>query len=278
MPRRLGTAALMLGLAIAICFVSLWLLARYQRASFEELAKQVSALQVGKSSFIDAKQLADRYRPHVRTTPENCDAHSCEFTVILTNFLVDRAKNRPPDGRWFNFRAFRRLGIRPALAVATATVKDGTIQEVRFDAAYEGTRGEWLYAEWTSMIEFPPMLRCQILTQQRHPGYVVSTGRAATADMPGRYVSVTFGKVINDTERNRCEHIKFDCMTNVSECGKDIPLAARAFMPLISQDVIDDDALRRSDPEKYATSIDQCLRESQGRVTGPLFGNRDGKP
>jgi len=134
MPRKLATAAGIVGLAFVITVALFWLLACHQRKTFEELAKQFSALQVGNSTFTDAQQLADRYRPYVRTAQESCTAHSCEFRVLLANFLVDRSYSRPPDGRWFNLRLFRRLGIRPAVAIATATVEDGKVRKVNFAA------------------------------------------------------------------------------------------------------------------------------------------------
>jgi hypothetical protein len=233
---------------------------RQQQARLQELASRLSFLRVTESTFADSEQIRLLYKTEAAIDGENCSASSCKFRILLVNFLVDRRTEKPPDGRWFNLRLLRRLGIRPAAGLGVVTIKDGKVQEVRFSATYESAQDEWIWAHWSGVAQFSPVLKCESDLLSHHRSYVVRTGRSAMNSMNGPYTSAEFQSEANRRDRTRCQSIRFECLTSLSECAGDVSKRARAFMPSIYQDLVDDEAAQRADPQRYWAAERECLK------------------
>jgi hypothetical protein len=238
---------------------SMWLTARHQRAKFEELGRRCSTLKANTTNFEVAKQILNAYSQHATIEGQTCTGLRCKFIIVLTNFLVDRDPNNAGSGRWFDIKLLRHVGIRPAVAVAKVSVESGRVQTGEFVAAYESTRGAWIWASWNSVVQLSQALKCANLAQGRERAYAFSVGYTNQPNMDGPYVSAFFEPAVDESERERCQYIKFDCMTSFSECSKDQSLGARPLMPRIDQELVQNDSIRQSHSEQYENAVRECL-------------------
>ena len=236
----------------------MWAVARYQQAEFENLSARASALRVGESSLADAEELLRLYKSRAASEYENCPASSCDLSMSIANFLWRPPSPEEPEGHllWINTHLLRRVGIRPAIAVVFVTVHNGKIQKVNFGAVYESPGGDWLWGHWGAVDKLPPALKCESLAQ-RHPAYVVRR-EFQHRDPRGPSVWAFFQSTANQAERTRCQYIRFACMTNPFDCANGTTLEAGPFMPLVYQDILTDEAVRKANPEKYRKDLEDC--------------------
>lgn len=258
---RLRNIALVVFAVLIVSAASMWSLARYQQTKFEKLAESVSRLKAYDSPFDQAEEILTRYKQHATVEDQPCTASSCKFTIVLKNFLVDN--HVPVRTRWFDSKLLRLFGVRPAAVVARAAIKDGTVQESELAAAYESTRGAWIWASWSSVVHLSLASKCENLALGRESSYMVTTGHTNQSNMHGPYVSATFEPSINDSERARCQYIRFDCMTSLIECANNGSVGARKFMPRVEQDIADTETIRQVHPEQYSDAVHRCLYGTQ---------------
>jgi hypothetical protein len=257
MKRALLISALVIMAAAISAFVAMWSLARYQQTQIESLSARVSALRAGESTLSDAERLRSLYKSQAMTEDGPCNAASCRLRIALYNFLVNRPE-KPSDVWWINQPIVRRLGIRPAEAVATIVIGNERVREVHFRTQYQTPSGYWLSAEWDAVDQFRQGLKCESEVLGRHPHYSVGSGSMGQGDVPGNFVSATFQSEATDSEQRRCRRIRFACMTSLFECGKYGVSGAGPLMPMIYQDLLDDETGRNADPEKYSMALREC--------------------
>lgn len=242
---------------VIVSAAAMWSLARYQQTKFEELAESFSSLKAYDSRFDQAQAILTRYKQHATIEDQLCTASSCKFTIVLKNFLIDDYV--PVRMRWFDRKLLRLFGIRPAAVVARAAIKDGTVQEAELAAAYESTRGAWMWASWGSVVHLSRASKCENLALGRESSYAITTGHTNQSNMHGPYVSANFEPSISDGERARCQYIRFDCMTSVIECAKNVSAGAREFMPRVDQDIANNESIRQTHAQQYSDAVRRCL-------------------
>jgi hypothetical protein len=206
----------------------------------------------------EVQELRRLYQSPALLDEWNCDAASCKLRIVVANFMVDRDFVAREGGLRFNTRLLRRLGIRPAMAIADVSLRNGKVQEIEFAATYESPRGEWIWAIWQTIDEFPPALKCDGLVLQRHHAYAVRSGHTEPALPTGPFVSGIFQPQASQSERDRCQRIRFECVTSLLDCATDPRTGAGPFMPQVYQDILSDNAVWEANPQ-YSTAVDDCF-------------------
>src|SRR5437763_16766817 len=115
---------------------------------------------------------------------------------------------------------------------------------------YESPSGIWLWAQWDAIDQFSGVIKCadEVLLR-RHPSYLLRQGHTGSGAMSGTFVSTIFASQANPEELRRCRYINFSCMTSLADCGRNSNSEARLLMPLIYQDMLDDDEILKNNPE-----------------------------
>jgi hypothetical protein len=221
-------------------------------------------LRSGESTFDDLKVLQHQYQSQARIEEAPCTPSSCKLRITLANFLVNRVPTEPSDARWFNFGVVRRLGLRPAGATLAVTLAGGKVQNVHFSVMYEGPSGMWRWAQWHAVGKFSRVTKCadEVLLQ-RHPSYLLRQGHTGSGPMSGTFVSTIFASEANSEELRRCRYINFSCMTSLADCARNSNSEARLLMPLIYQDMLDDDEILKTNPEKSTKILRECINSSR---------------
>ena len=268
MHRRSKRAVLILSIClpalVGIALVVGWSFARYQQRQFEKLSVRASALRIGESTFDDLKVLQRQYRSQALVEEAPCTPTSCKLRITLANFLMNRFPSKPPDARWFNFGVVRRLGLRPAGAMLAVIVGDGKIQSVHFSVMYESPYGTWLWAQWHAVGKINRVTKCadEVLLQ-RHPSFLLRQGHTGSGAMSGTFVSTIFASQANPEELRRCRYINFSCVTSLADCARNSTSEARLLMPLIYQDMLDDDEILKTNPETSNEILRECVNSGR---------------
>lgn len=260
-PKLRRTGVVMLVLVLA-GIIGMWLAAWLQQKRAERLFLLVSALQVGESTPSQSQELAQFFT----TIPnsENCDPSGCKFSLSAVNFLM----NDHGDVRWFNSSFLRRLGVRPAGVWAMVTVKNGRVQNVHSEAFYESTGRAWIYARFDTIESFTPEERCEYVSLQRHPGYLVVPGHM-TGAMGGAYLRTAITPEATPSQRQRARFINFGCMTGLRTCtlgSSDLAGIAGPFMPLAYEDLNADRTWAQGHAKEYEAFLGKCYSEGFGGI------------
>jgi hypothetical protein len=221
-------------------------------------------LHPGESTFSQVEEFSRQYQSQATIEIENgpCTPASCEVDITLANFLArpSYGLERPTYRHWLNTSFFRRLGIRPAEARLFVMVRQNKVEVVYFSAAYESTTGLWTVASWGEFAHFKQGFECEIeAIQRRHPDYLLDYEYGPGQAHQDIFVSACFRKEASEEERKRCRLIRFSCMTSLSDCAKDRSAADR-LMPQIYHDLLEDEAIRKADPERYSDTLWNCIK------------------
>jgi hypothetical protein len=184
---------------------------------------EIMTLQVGVSTFADARRLADEYADHLTITSPECSPAECRFYVRLLNvpFLT------------FNncCRLLRTLGIRPSLVVIEVAVRNGTVRSASFDVFYRTDHGHWLDASAKLIESFGLLDKAQYLGLQLHPNYAVEIGNITTIG-GGEFIKAAYTPQAPVDERRIVTDIRLSCLTKVPDCRTVADLMPKAATAL----------------------------------------------
>ena len=196
--------------ALAVAVLSLYVHAQRFRDRGQGLFDEIMSLQVGVSTFADARKLADEFADRLIITSAECLPIECQFYVRLANapFLT------------FDdcCRLLRRLGLRPSLIVAHVAVRKGTIRFASVHVSYRTSHGHWLDASAKAIESFGLLDKAQDLGLQLHPNYAVEVGTITTIG-GGEFISAAYAPQATVHERRIVTHIRLSCLTKVPDCS-----------------------------------------------------------
>jgi hypothetical protein len=234
----MGLAAVAV-LAISVEEVS----ALIYRRRAERLLHDLKQLQVGKSTFEDARAVILMYGGEAETYDHSaCSPAHCKFEVELRHDL-------PLIRVWFRFMRnmsyesmFRIVHVFPSLGVqdwwigATVTVDGGIITDVWYDVGVRSS-GDWASGrDWVlgrSVYEFaalPAYLQERMGQRSysvRH--YVITTLGG------GEGIQSLLSSHANAEERTRAYDFDFGCLTKVGGCTSLCEFAPSAFADLVKE-------------------------------------------
>jgi hypothetical protein len=257
MPRKRTLGYLLVGLiavtvlALSVAEVS----ARISRRRAERLLHDLRQLQVGESTFEDARAVILKYGGEAETDDHSaCSRAHCKFWVELRHDL-------PLIRVWFRFvhnmsyeRMFRIVQVFPGLGLqdwwtgASVTVVGGTVKDVLYNVGVRGS-GDWASGrDWVlgrSVCEFaalPAYLQERMGQRSysvRH--YVITTLGG------GEGIQSILTPHANAEERRRAYDFDFACLTKVGGCTSLCQFAPSAFADLVKE-IHHLPELDRSDP------------------------------
>ena len=208
--RRAVTTLLLCSAALVVAVLSLYLHTLWFRNRAQRLLDEITALQVGVSTFADARKLEDEYVDRMIVTSVGCLPAECQFYVRLQNapFLT------------FNncCRLLRKLGIRPSVVVAHVAVREGTIRFASVHVSYRTSHGHWLDASAKAIESFGLLDMAQDLGLQLHPSYAVEAGNVTTID-GGEFINAAHTPPATLDERRIVTDIRLSCLTRMPDCN-----------------------------------------------------------
>jgi hypothetical protein len=186
----------------------------------ERLYSKVRSLRVGLSTFEDARALAKDYKRNLEMETAACTTVDCRFTIRLTNVPFPAFYDEP----WF-----WKIGVRPAVVVATVSVKSGTVAHVDFGVSYRTQDGYWLQGSFHAAGELTMYDKCSLNELGRSSQYAVTDAHLTNGDGGGQSADVAFGQGVSDEQRVRATAIRLGCITTIPGCKTLTDLMPKAW-------------------------------------------------
>jgi hypothetical protein len=243
---RIGLyTALAAGVLVAIGLTGLRRHAVEQRKRAEVLQQQVLALEPGKSTLQDVRDLVTKYgNPGDYEGP--CGASECHVSVAL--FIL-------PSSYHFDTKLGRALGIRIGSYGAIIDVLNGVVSRADFYVTYRTTSGSWLSGSSHVINEFSDADRCSNPGLRRHSEYALLL-ESMSVPSGGSSLSVGVTPKVTANERLRAQTINLTCVTRLRSC------TLSDLLPLAYSDWIADSEWERNNQQWLAAEQSRCASGS----------------
>jgi len=223
----LWTAVVLLSL-IVVFLATVQVYQRSKRRQAERLLAEISNLELRRATFDDAQKLADEWTRYL-TVSNGCNRQKCDYTFEIENFT----KMYP---RWWLWepllKAGLRIGIRPAIVVATLRVRDGLIWGKSFDLVVGVSNlsdpDAWPYmlmASTRTVSRFDSFYRADAQLEL-HKNYQIGRPGGCEGCLFGY---VNFTPYANPADIRRLMQINLDCLTRWHPCQDQADILPNAW-------------------------------------------------
>jgi hypothetical protein len=221
-----------LAITLLVCLV-VEVSVRISRRRAEQLLHDLRQLQVGKSTFEDARALIMGFGGGISPYDHSgCSPAHCTFEVVLTHYppLVRVWGPSLLNGEttWQVVRVFPPLGLQDWQAGATVQVDRGIVTHVSYGVWVRGSGGFVLGRDTDEFLVIPQYLRDRM--GQR--SYYVSWANITTVG-GGEGILSTLTPQANAEERNHAYDVDFDCLTMLGGCTSLCQIAPTSFADLV---------------------------------------------
>jgi len=207
---------------------------RIYRRRAERLLQDVRQLQVGKSTFEDARALILRHHGGVSTydhTP--CSPAHCTLDVTLKHFpffIELWGRFLTPQMGDYLLRLLPALGLQDGLGGANVTVDRGIVTHLDYAVFVRGKGGEVLGRRASEFKEVPKYLQDGMGQRSYHVGWFNITTPGG-----GEGIDSTLTAQANTEERKRAYDFDFGCLTKSGGCTSLCQFAPTAFADLVKE-------------------------------------------
>jgi hypothetical protein len=208
--------------------------ARVSRRRAEQLLHDLRQLQVGKSTFEEARSMVMGHGGEVsRFDHSGCSPAHCTFDVTIHHYplfvelwgwyLSEEAILRV-------LRVFPLLGLQDWEAGATVRVDGEVVTQVNYSVLVRAGGGWVLGRATDEFLEVPPYLRPRMGQRSYFVNWVNITTPGG-----GEGIQSTLTPEASDQERNRAYDFDFDCLTRLGGCSSLCQSAPVSFADLVKE-------------------------------------------
>jgi hypothetical protein len=217
-------------LALSVAEVS----TRISRRRAERLLHDLRQLQVGKSTFEDARAVILRHGGGVSPRDHSgCSPGHCTFEVALTHYplLMEAGGRSVTIGMVYHlFRVFPPLGLQDWVSQAEVGVVGGFVVHLRYTVFVRGRSGWILGRDAEEFEAIPEYLRDRTGQRSYYLHWFLITDPGG-----GRGIESVVTPMANAEERNRAYDFDFDCLTKVGGCSSLCQFAPSAFADFVKE-------------------------------------------
>jgi hypothetical protein len=236
MPKKRILGRLLVGLvAVAVLALSVAEVStRISRRRAERLLHDLRQLQVGKSTFEDARAVIVGHGGGVPPYDHSgCSAAHCTFVVGLTHYpLLTRLWGRYSsiEAEYYALRALPPLGLQDWESGADVRVDGGIVTHIGYRVFVRGSGG-WVLG-YIAVEDRAAAKHLRDLMGQR-PYYVHWFNITTVGG--GEGIQSTLTPQANAEERNHAYDFNYDCLTRVGGCTSLCQIAPLAFADYVKE-------------------------------------------
>jgi len=227
---------LLMGLAVvAVSAISVEEVStRIYRRRAERLLHDLRQLQVGKSTFEDARAVIARYGGGVsRYDRTPCSPAHCTLDVGLKHypfFIEHWPRYLSPGMQYRVLRVFPPLGLQDGWGGAAVRVDRGIVAGLSFAVFVRGSGGWVLGRNTVEGVAVPKNLQDRMGQRAYYLDWL-----NITTEGGGEWIEARLTPQANEEERNRAYDFDFDCLTRWGGCTSLCQLSPAAFADYVKE-------------------------------------------